>query len=315
MERGVVPASETGLDVIRQKQHEEHLGTIRKAIHHVEQMMKQENSQGIAIQLDQAMLQMMLAKMEVAEFYSPPRVAQMPREIGLSAGWSLDLTTNDAGGRAWDFNNLTMRNRAIRKVLTDKPLLLIGSLMCIADSTMNNIDSSRMSAEEVAVRMQYARKHMEFSVNLYKIQAEAGRYFLQEHPHSASSWKEGCMNSPMEMAGMVRVTGDQCMYGFRAKNREHMGPAQKRTGFLTNSTRIAQQLIRRCPIKIGYMVHNHVRLECGRTRNAQVYPRELCRAVCVGLQNHIKADEAGRCLFPESSNDGADSRELMNTIK
>ena len=64
----------------------------------------------------------------------------MAREMGLRAGWSFDLTTTDDDGRAWDFNSVEMRNRAIHKVLKDRPLLLIGSPMCIAYSTLNNIN-------------------------------------------------------------------------------------------------------------------------------------------------------------------------------
>ena len=90
------------------------------------------------------MLQMMVSAMDVAEFYSPPRVAKMAAEMGLRAGWGMDLTTQDNDGRPWDFNILEMRNRAARKVLEDKPLLLIGSPMCTVYCTMNNINHAKM---------------------------------------------------------------------------------------------------------------------------------------------------------------------------
>ena len=76
-------------------------------------------------QLDQVMLQMFIANMDIAESHSPPRVTQMARSMGLRAGWSVDLTTTDPDGQAWDFNNITMRNKAVRNVLEDKQLLLI----------------------------------------------------------------------------------------------------------------------------------------------------------------------------------------------
>ena len=86
------------------------------------------------------MLLILTTNMDVAEVYSPARVARMARKMGLSQGWSLDLTTEDTDGRAWDFNHMEMRNRAIRKLLQDKPRLLVGSPMCIAYSCMNNIN-------------------------------------------------------------------------------------------------------------------------------------------------------------------------------
>ena len=104
-------------------------GNIRKAIHYVEMKMMKEASRDVSAQLDQAMLKMLLMNIDVAEVYSPPRVTQMARKMGLRACWSLDLTTTDADGRAWDFNSLEMRNRATRRVLQDRPLLLIGSPM------------------------------------------------------------------------------------------------------------------------------------------------------------------------------------------
>ena len=99
-------------------------------------------------QLNITMARMLRHQMEVAEVYSPPRIIKMAQEIGLRAGWSLDLTTYDEYGRQWDFNNAQMRNAAVRKVLTDKPILLIGSPMCGPFSAMNNINYSRMTYEE-----------------------------------------------------------------------------------------------------------------------------------------------------------------------
>ena len=108
--------NEANTDVINTEELEEMIGHVKKAIHQVKQKMKQENHIGVGAQLDQTMLQMIIAGMDVAEVYSPPRVTTMAREMGLKAGWSLDLTTNDTDGRAWDFNDPEMRNRAARKL-------------------------------------------------------------------------------------------------------------------------------------------------------------------------------------------------------
>ena len=73
----------------------------------------------------------------------------MAKKMGLRAGWSLDLTTTDENGNAWDFNKVAMRNKAARKLIEDKPRLLIGSPICTPFSQMNNINYSRMTREEV----------------------------------------------------------------------------------------------------------------------------------------------------------------------
>lgn len=258
------------------------------------------------------MLKMLIANMDVAEFYSPPRVTELARRMGLKAGWSVDLTTTDSDGRAWDFNEVEMRNRAVREVLVDKPLLLIGSPMCTVYSAMNRINHSRMTKEEVNARFRYAKKHLEFSAKLYQMQIDAGRYFLHEHPQTASSCQEACIQKIPNRDGVMKFIGGQCRYGFKTLHKGQEGLARKSIGFMMNSVHIVQQLGRRCPNQGRYMVHQHIGLDGGRTRSAHVYPRELCRAICLGLQNQIKVDEKGQFLFMELGGTEATSKDLMS---
>lgn len=210
----------TDIDVISTEYLKERIGNVKKAIHLIKQKMEREQGMGVGMQLDQIMLQMVTAGMDVAEFYSPPRVIQLAQDMGLRAGWSLDFTTNDEDGRAWNFNDAEMRHRAARKVLEDKPLLLIGSPTCTVFSTMNFINHSRMSTEEVEARYAYARRHLEFSTRLYKMQMDAGRYFLHGHRHAAISWQEDCIRRILGKHGVVKVVGDQCMYGFISRDKQ-----------------------------------------------------------------------------------------------
>lgn len=71
----------------------------------------------------------------------------------------------------------------------------------------------------------------------------------------------------------------------------------KSTRFLTNSPCVAKPLTKRCPNWEGDQVHNHVRLENGRVGKAQEYPDGLCRAISRGIQQQIKADNAGQFLL------------------
>lgn len=66
-------------------------------------------------------------RMDVVEVYSPERVIKVAREICLRAGWSFDLTTTDELGNHWNFDRVDMRNKAIRMVLRDIPIVMIGS--------------------------------------------------------------------------------------------------------------------------------------------------------------------------------------------
>ena len=84
---------------------------------------------------------------------------------------------------------------------------------------------------------------------------------------------------------------------------------------MTNSVGIAQQLGKRCPNGGGYIIHEHVRLEGGRTKHAQIYPKELCRAICRGLQEQIRMDKQGQFLLMELGNDTATSQDLMKVAE
>ena len=275
---------------------EEQRGHVRKAVHVVKQEMSRTLT-NVSPQLDQSMVQLMVNAMDVAELYSPPRIAEMTSNIGLRVGWSMDITTQDSDGRPWDFNIPEMRNRAARRVLTDRPLLLIGSPMCTIHSMMNNINHSRMPAEMVQERFAYARKHSKFAASLYKLQVQGGRYFLHEHPESASSWQEQCIQEVLKLQGVEKAIGDQCRYGLKEKGADGEGPARTTTGFMTNSPCIALQLQRRCPNRKGYTIHRHVQLDGGKAKAAQIYPPGLCKAVCQGLIEQIAVDRQGQYLL------------------
>ena len=62
-------------------------------------------------------------------------------ELRLIPGFALDLTTADNDGRQWDFDDVTMRERALRRVKDERPMLLVGSPMCTAFSTWQRINN------------------------------------------------------------------------------------------------------------------------------------------------------------------------------
>jgi hypothetical protein len=60
----------------------------------------------------------MIASLEdshhIAEAFSPPRVVEMAREMGLQGGWSLDIATVDEKGNPWELSVPEMRDKARR---------------------------------------------------------------------------------------------------------------------------------------------------------------------------------------------------------
>ncbi len=68
-----------------------------------------------------------VSRPQVADIYSPPRVAALLPRDGFYPGISMDITTNDELGKPWDFDDPRQRQRARERLRADKPLVLIGS--------------------------------------------------------------------------------------------------------------------------------------------------------------------------------------------
>ena len=126
-------------------------------------------------------------------------------------------------------------------------------------------------------------------MELYKLQVEEGRIFLHEHPANATSWQMEEVVHVAGLNGVQVVVVDQCMYGLRVRSSKgHTMPARKATKFMTNSWHLAEELKKRCD-----GTHEHQALVNDRARDAQVYPQELCKAICRGLIKQ-KTDDGKR---------------------
>ena len=91
------------------------------------------------------------------------------------------------------------------------------------------------------------------------------------------------------MKGVDTTVGDQCAYGLVANDAEQQKvPIRKRTRFVSNSPEILEELSLRCP---GHEVHANLWNHRERTKNAAIYPRGLCEAVCRGLARHVRRVE------------------------
>ncbi len=227
---------------------------------------------------DERTLADMLSSVDVAEVYSPPRVTTEAKRWGLTPGDAMDLTTG------WDFTMKRHQEAAMKYIKTAKPKLLIGSPECRMFSTLQRLTNKSWSEGREQELME-ATQHVDFVIQLYREQVREGRWFLHEHPASASSWDLTAMRKLAEEEGVTVNVADQCMYGLRTQGKPGEGkvPARKRTKFMTNSYEIAKQLQKRCDGR-----HEHQALVSGRAREAAKYPEPLCRAICHGLISEMK---------------------------
>ena len=254
----------------------------------------------------------------VAEVHSPPRVTAATKllpELEIIPGFALDLTTADTDGKVWDFDDKVMRDRALRRVEEERPMLLIGSLMCTTFYTWQRINEKNRSPVVVAAEKKRAIQHLEICVQLYRAQAAGGRYFLHEHPAYASSWQTAAIEGLMSEESTIRVVADQCMYGAAD---EEGSPVKKPTGFMTNSPAIAGELSTRCMGRHGACsrpeggVHRQCRGKVARM--AAVYDFKSCRAILVGFRKQMNMD--GKCKdgFIGLLESGMEKSEVLPTL-
>ena len=63
--------------------------------------------------------------------YAAPRITEMIRRLKLSTGMALDLSVNDPDDdMPWDFTDPEKRRKALKQVMGERALLLVGSPMC-----------------------------------------------------------------------------------------------------------------------------------------------------------------------------------------
>lgn len=219
---------------------------------------------------------------DVTEICLLPRATEHCPEEGLLPGSSLDLIACDEYGRPYDFNKAEMRQHAEAIIRKEQTALLRWTPTCTHWCSLQAVNVERMGRAEWARRMHESRVHLEFVCRMYKLQADAGRYYLHEHPATARRWKEQCVIRTMQATNGIQVSGDMCRFGMTTRRPgPYPGLAFKTTTSMTNLLCIAHQLERPCLNKVFSTTdHKHLRLEQGLCTQAQVWPPELCRAIC-----------------------------------
>ena len=120
---------------------------------------------------------------------------------------------------------------------------------------------------------------------MYRRQLRAGRWLLHEHPATAVSWNEQCINKLTEDLLVQVVKADQCQYGLTSPAPDGRPlPALKPTKCMTNASPVAKLLQRQCQKD-----HEHQQLVSGRCAAAAFYPDKLIRTIIKGIRSTKRA--------------------------
>ena len=222
---------------------------------------------------------------DVSEIYSPPRMAKAASALGLKGGWSLDLTTTDDDGNAWDFRDKNMQKMAMQKVKQDKPYLLVLSPMCGPFSELQQMfNYPGTPKEEVKKKLEDGLEHIDFCIKLCIEQYRQGRAFMMEHPASASTWTTEMVKRLKRLPGTSLISFDFCMLDMKTKDEHgNDAAAKKRTSVLTNSPSI-QLLLREAQCR---REHRHQHLLNGTAKACEIYPDKCCRLICEAVKRDI----------------------------
>ena len=111
--------------------------------------------------------------------------------------------------------------------------------------------------------------HVEFCCKLYEYQLKRGAHFVHEHPWGARSWDMECVTKLIHNEDVMIAMVDQCRFGLETSGEDgSTGPARKRTGFMSSSWTVIEELDGAC--NGLHKRHNH--LIDGRAKGAEVYP-------------------------------------------
>lgn len=232
-------------------------------------------------EIEKSLTALGLDDVHIAEIFCPGRFTAQASLFGLIPGTAMDLRTG------WDFNLPENRRRAEQCVKSERPALLVGSPKCAAFSILQNLNPD---SPQWRATLREGIEHLTFVCHLYKIQIEENRFFLHEHPDSAASWGLWMVREISEMPSVIRTSGDQCPFGLLGS--DEFGPAliQKRTGWMTNSPRIAAAVTKRCTNRINpkHMHHRHGRVFAWKNcRESEAYPPRLVSAILKALRAEL----------------------------
>ena len=246
-----------------------------------------------------------LAAVDVMEIYSPKRFTEAAPRFGLKPGYAVDLCEQKPSGGFWDLSKEADVKELEQLVEEEEPYLLTGGPPCEAFSRLQGINKNRVPPEIRKQRREKGEKHLHLSIEMYRKQLKAGRYFLHEHPWSADSWFDEEVQKLSKEPGVFTVKGPMCRWEMEAtdpRGLQGTGYVRKETGWMTNSPVLAEILEGVCTNETGGPWHRHVHLIGGIARGAAVYPPKLVSAVLKGLKRQMT--ENGHLSTLESHSSG-----------
>ena len=158
---------------------------------------------------------------DFVELFDPGNFTACAQE--LNPGLIIDMSVDPEKDMRVD----TYRVQARHDIGTEDPLKVIAAPPCTVFSSMQNINQKHHGTPEWEKKCEDALALLQFSVDVYWDQISRGKFFLHEHPATASSWDLPVIRELAEHPGVNIVTGDMCRWGMHLlEERDNQGTDQ-----------------------------------------------------------------------------------------
>ena len=91
-----------------------------------------------------------------------------------------------------------------------------------------------------------AQKHVKFCLELYEMQRSAGRYFLHEHPNTATSWQMPEVVAFASQSDVETAVCDMCAYEMKVRDGEGEAYARKSIRLMSTAPQVLKWLRKTC---------------------------------------------------------------------
>ena len=124
----------------------------------------------------------------------------------------------------------------------------------------------------MAEELRRGRAHIDFCVQIYRMQLAGKRHFIHEHLETSTAWETDELKQLMLRPEVDATTVHMCAYGMESRDEQGQGLVKKATRFMSTSPEVLKRVAARCSNERGGEQHRHVHLIQGRAKGAQAYP-------------------------------------------
>ena len=168
---------------------------------------------------------------DVMEMFSPPRILEYTAILGLRGDLSADLASG------WDLSLEQDRANLLTEIVRRRPKIVFLEPPCTWFSKLLSLNWKHIPRHLREQRLAASMVLFEFCLLIMRIQLLAGRAFVLEHPHGATSWKHPQVQDALRrFPGTAFADFDFCMFGMVTKIKRM--PVKKATRLMTNCPHI-----------------------------------------------------------------------------